>query len=98
MVGIRKPDGGYGKALMHKSTKKLVSKLAPSGKESEYSGAPPRFKRMVKPPIRGQPTGFLVIVRMSSHLRALHSPLLVLATEVYVEAFERLMIVSPRVQ
>ena len=53
MVGMCKPDGGYGKALMHKPTKKSVSKPAPSGKESESSGALLRFKRMVKPQIRG---------------------------------------------
>ena len=36
-----------------------MRKLVPSGKESiESSDAPLRFKRMVKPPIRGQPTGF----------------------------------------
>ena len=58
MVGMRKPKGGYGKALMCKPAKKPVSKPAPSGKELESSGAPLRFKRMVKPQIRGQPTGF----------------------------------------
>ena len=58
MVGVRKPDGGYGKALMRKPAKMPVSKPALLGKESESSGAPLRFKRMVKPPIRGQPTGF----------------------------------------
>ena len=44
---------------MCKPTKELVRKLASSGKESvESSGAPLRFKRMVKPLIRGQPTRF----------------------------------------
>jgi len=41
MLGVRKP------------TKKMVNKPAPPGKEPESSGAPLRFKRMVKPPIRG---------------------------------------------
>ena len=58
MVGERKPEGGYGKALMCKLAKKPVSKTAPSRRESESSGAPLRFKRMVKPQIRGQPAGF----------------------------------------
>ena len=58
MVGVRKPRGAYVKALMHKPAKKPVSKPAPSGKELESSGAPLRFKRMVKPQIRGHPTGF----------------------------------------
>ena len=58
MVGMRKPKGGYGKALMCKPAKKPVSKPAPSGKELESSGAPLRFKRMVKPQIRGQTAGF----------------------------------------
>jgi hypothetical protein len=45
--------------MVRESAKELVHKLAPLGKESaEYSSAPLRFKRMVKPPIRGQPTGF----------------------------------------
>jgi hypothetical protein len=53
VVGVRKPDGGYGKALMRNPAKKLVSELAPSGKGSESSGAPLRIKRMIKPQIRG---------------------------------------------
>jgi hypothetical protein len=53
VVGIRKPDGKYGKALMRKSAKKPVSELAPSRKGSESSGAPLRIKRFRKlPPIR----------------------------------------------
>jgi hypothetical protein len=32
IVGVRKPDGRYGKALMHKLAKKLVSKPTPSKK------------------------------------------------------------------
>jgi len=56
---MRKPDGGYGKALMRKPAKELMHQPALSGKESaESSGAPLRFKRMVKPPIRGQSTRF----------------------------------------
>ena len=58
MVVVHKPKGGYGKALKHKLAKKPESKLAPSGKEPESLGAPLRFKRMVKPQIRGHPTGF----------------------------------------
>jgi hypothetical protein len=58
MVGMCNPKGGYGKALRRKLAKKPVSKLAPLGKESESLGTPLRFKRMVKPPIRGQPAGF----------------------------------------
>ena len=53
VVGVRKPKGGYGKVLMHKLAKKSASKPAPSGKESESSGTPLRFMRMVKPQIRG---------------------------------------------
>ena len=57
VVGVRKPDGGYGKALMHKPAKKPMSKTAPSGKETESSGAPLRIKRFRKlPPIR-RPVG-----------------------------------------
>jgi hypothetical protein len=58
VVGVRKPEGGYGKALMRKPAKKLNSKMASSGKESESSGAPLKIKRMIKPQIRGQPAGF----------------------------------------
>ena len=59
VIGMRKPDGGYRKALMHKPAKGLVRKPTPLGKESaESSCVPLRFKRMVKPPIRGQPAGF----------------------------------------
>ena len=59
IVGVRKPDGGYGKALMRKLAKEPVRKPTPSGKESAESlGAPLRIKRMVKPPIRWQPAGF----------------------------------------
>ena len=59
MVGVCKPDGGYGKVLMRKPAKEPVCKPASSGIETvESSGAPLRFKRMVKPPIRGQPVGF----------------------------------------
>ena len=47
MVGVRKPEGGYGKALMRKPPKKLVSKLALSGKVSESSV---RIQRFRKPP------------------------------------------------
>ena len=43
MVGVHKPEGGFGKALMRELAKKSVSKSAPSGKEpSESSGAPLR--------------------------------------------------------
>jgi hypothetical protein len=58
MVGVCNPKGGYGKALRRKLAKKPVSKPTPSGKESESLGTPLRFKRMVKPPIRGQPAIF----------------------------------------
>jgi hypothetical protein len=58
VVGVRKPEGGYGKVLMRKPAQKPISKLAPSGKETESSGAPLRFKRMVKPPISGQSARF----------------------------------------
>ena len=53
MFGVCKPEGGYGKALMHKLAKKLVSKSAPSGKKSESLGVPLRIKRFRKlPPIK----------------------------------------------
>jgi hypothetical protein len=53
VVGVCKPGGGYGKALMRKLAKKLVSELAPFGKGSESSGAPLRIKRFRKlPPIK----------------------------------------------
>jgi hypothetical protein len=53
IVSVRKPEGGYGKALMHKPAKKPVSKMAPSDKGSESSGAPLRIKRLSKlPPIK----------------------------------------------
>jgi hypothetical protein len=48
VVGIRKPDGGYGKALMCKPAKKPVSEPTPFGKGSESSGAPLRIKRFRK--------------------------------------------------
>jgi hypothetical protein len=44
IVGIHKPDGGYGKALMRKLAKKPVSEPAPSRKGSESTGAPLRIK------------------------------------------------------
>ena len=94
VVGVRKPDGGFGRELMQKPTKKSVSKPVPSWKELESSGAPLRFKRMVKPQIRGQPTGFF---RMSSLPKALRSPHLALATKACVKASERPMIFSSRV-
>jgi len=50
MVGMCKLDGGYGKVLMCKPTKKLVNKPTPLGKESESSGAPLRIKRFRKLP------------------------------------------------
>jgi hypothetical protein len=57
IVGVRKSNGGYGKALMHKLAKKLVSEPTPSRKESESSGAPLRIKRFrPRPPIR-RPAG-----------------------------------------
>jgi hypothetical protein len=56
---VRKPEGGYGKALMRKLAKKPVSELTPSRKGSESSGAPLRIKRIIKPEIRGQPARFL---------------------------------------
>jgi hypothetical protein len=53
VVGIRKPDGGYGKALMRKQAKKLVSESTPSEKGSKSSCAPLRIKRFrPRPPIR----------------------------------------------
>jgi hypothetical protein len=58
MVGVRKPNGGYGKALMRKPAKKSVSEPTPSGKGSESSGTPLRIKRVQKPQIRVQPAGF----------------------------------------
>jgi len=48
MVGVRKPYGGYGKALMRKPANKSKSKPVPSGKESESLGAPLRIKRFRK--------------------------------------------------
>jgi hypothetical protein len=58
VVGVSKPEGGYGQTLMRKLAKNPGSKTTPSGKESESSGATIRFTRMVKPQIRGQPIGF----------------------------------------
>jgi hypothetical protein len=55
---VRKPKGGYGKALMRNLAKKSVSKSAPSSKKLESSGVPLRMKRMFKPQIRGQPARF----------------------------------------
>jgi hypothetical protein len=40
IVGVHKPEGGYGKALMRKSAKKPESKTTLSRKESELSDAP----------------------------------------------------------
>ena len=98
IVGVRKPNRGYGKVLLRKPAKEPVRKPAPSGKESvESSGAPLRFKRMVKPPIKGPPLDSSAIVMMSSYPKVLHSHRLVLATKAYVQALERPMIVSPRV-
>ena len=57
MVGVRKPEGGYNKALICKPAKKPVSKPAPSRKESESSGAPLRIKRFRKVPPIKRPTG-----------------------------------------
>ena len=57
MVGVRKPEGGYGKALMHKPAKKLESKPTSLGKESESSGAPLRIKRFRKLPSIKRPIG-----------------------------------------
>jgi hypothetical protein len=48
IVGMQKPKGWYGKALIHKPAKKPVSEPAPSSKESESSGAPLRIKRFSK--------------------------------------------------
>ena len=49
MVGVHKPDGGYGKALMRKLAKEPMRKPALSGKEStESSGASIRIKRFRK--------------------------------------------------
>ena len=57
VVGMRKPERGYGKTLMRKPAKKPVCKPAPSRKESESSGAPLRIKRFRKlPPIK-RPVG-----------------------------------------
>jgi hypothetical protein len=53
VVGVRKPDGRHGKALMRKPAKKPVSEPTPSGKGSESSGTPLRIKRVKKPKIRG---------------------------------------------
>jgi hypothetical protein len=53
VVGVHKLDGRYGRALMSKPTKKLVSEPTPSRKGSESSGALFRIKRMIKPQIRG---------------------------------------------
>jgi hypothetical protein len=53
VVGVHKPDRGYGKVLIRKSAKKPKSKTAPSRRESESSGAPLRIKRFRKlPPIK----------------------------------------------
>jgi hypothetical protein len=57
MVGVRKLEGGYRKTLMHKLAKKLESKPAQSGKESESSGAPLRIKRFRKLPSIKRPVG-----------------------------------------
>jgi hypothetical protein len=59
IVGVRKPEGGYRKALMRKLAKKPVSEPTPSRKGSESSGAPLRIKMIINPKIRGQPAGFL---------------------------------------
>jgi hypothetical protein len=98
MVGMRKPDGGYEKALMRKPAKKPVCKAVQSGKGSaESSGAPLRFKRMVKPPIRGQPAIFFsdsdderlpkgpTLASLSASNKSLH------------ESIRKAMIVSSRV-
>jgi hypothetical protein len=98
MVGMRKPDGGYEKALMRKPAKKPVCKAVQSGKGSaESSGAPLRFKRMVKPPIRGQPARFFsdsdderlpkgpTLASLSASNKSLH------------ESIRKAMIVSSRV-
>ena len=77
MVGVRKPDGGYGKVLMRKSAKKPVSKMALSGKESESLGVPLRIKRFQKLPLIKRPAGNMRVVMRRKHLpRALPSPLL----------------------
>ena len=47
MVGMHKPDGRYGKALIRKPTKELVCKPAPSGKELESLSTPLRIKRPI---------------------------------------------------
>jgi hypothetical protein len=53
VVGMRKPDGRYGKTLMRKPANKPVSEPTPSGKGSESSGTPLKIKRFRKlPPIR----------------------------------------------
>jgi len=57
MVGVHKPEGGYDKALMCKSAKTLVSKPAPTRKESESSGVPLRIKRFRKLPPMKRPAG-----------------------------------------
>jgi hypothetical protein len=58
IVDVRKPNGGYRKALMHKLAKELVRKLTPLGKElAESSSVPLRIKRFIKlHPIK-QPMG-----------------------------------------
>ena len=48
MVGMHKPNGGYGKALMHKLAKELVRMPAPSRKKLEFLGAPLRIRRFRK--------------------------------------------------
>ena len=57
LLGLVSPIPWYGKALMRKPAKKLESKTALSGKESESSGAPLRIKRFRKLPLIKRPTG-----------------------------------------
>ena len=97
VVRVRKPSGGYKKVLMRKPAKKPVSEPTPSRKGSESLGAPFRIKRMVKPQIRGQPAGFFSESEDEQPSRVLRSPHLALATEAYVKALGKPMIISSRV-
>jgi hypothetical protein len=78
VVGVRKPEGGYGKVLMHKLVEKPVSMPTPSEKESESSGAPLRIKRFRKLPLIKCPAGQYESCDDETHLLKV-LPLLLLA-------------------
>ena len=83
---------------MRKPAKKPVSKLAPSRKEpSESSGAPLRFKRMVKPQIRGPPARFFSDSDSKQPPKGPMLTSLSTSNKVYAKLLKRLMIISLRV-